>query len=136
MRNTENKHLHVSCAIIEQGGLVLAAQRSAVMSMPLKWEFPGGKIRNGESPENGLRREISEELGVDITVMSPLPLSTHAYPSLTVTLYPFICAIQKGRITLHEHASVTWLRPEDLYSLDWAEADLPVVGSYLKVLAR
>ncbi|MDZ7667653.1 MAG: NUDIX domain-containing protein [Desulfotignum sp.] len=59
-------HLHVTCAIIEQDGCVLAAQRSRSMAMPLKWEFPGGKIKPGETPEHCLCREIAEELAIDL----------------------------------------------------------------------
>lgn len=129
------KHIHVTCAIIERDGLVLAAQRSAIMSMPYKWEFPGGKIDPGESPEECLRREISEELGIQIVVGGSLPAKTHDYPSFTITLYPFVSAIETGEIVLHEHAAIIWLPPDKLYTLDWAEADLPVIRSYLDAYA-
>ncbi len=125
------KHIHVTCAIIEQGGLVLAAQRSASMSLPLKWEFPGGKIELRESPEDCLRRELMEEMSIGVSVDRALPLNTHDYPSFTVTLYPFVCTIESGEIALHEHAAITWLPPTKMYSLDWAEADLPLIESYL-----
>jgi 8-oxo-dGTP diphosphatase len=125
------KHLHVTCAIIERDGLILAAQRSADMNMPLKWEFPGGKIDSGETPEECLRREILEEMGIRIRVGESLPASTHRYPALTVTLYPFICSIEVGEIVLHEHSAINWLPPSELHTLDWAEADLPVIAAYL-----
>ncbi|MBT1073557.1 (deoxy)nucleoside triphosphate pyrophosphohydrolase [Geobacter chapellei] len=128
----ERKHVHVTCAIIEKDDLVLAAQRSASMSLPLKWEFPGGKIDPDESCEECLQREIMEELGITVTISSALPSHTHCYTSFTVTLYPFICTIDKGEIVLHEHAAITWLAPEKLCELDWAEADLPVIETYLK----
>jgi len=127
----EPPHLHVACAIIENRGLVLAAQRSAAMSLPLKWEFPGGKIRSRESPEACLRRELDEELGIAVSVHEALPPATHRYPTFTVTLHPFRCAIESGTLTLHEHAAVLWLAPEELLSLDWAAADLPVIEGYL-----
>lgn len=125
------KHFHVTCAIIERDGLVLAAQRSASMSLPLKWEFPGGKIDHGETPEECLRRELVEELGIRVKMGRRLPLTTHHYPEFTVTLHPFVCTIEKGEMVLHEHAAVAWLPPDELHSLDWAEADLPVLRSYL-----
>ena len=125
-----NKHIHVACAIIEQEGLVLAAQRSATMSLPLKWEFPGGKIDPGESPEECLRRELVEEMGVSIAVGETLPVHTHHYATFTVTLYPFVCSIESGTITLHEHSAIAWLTPDELNNLDWAEADFPVIESY------
>lgn len=128
------KHVHVSCAIIERRGLVFAAQRSASMSMPLKWEFPGGKIRLGESPQACLYREIQEELGVRITLNRSLQPTTYVYPTIIVTLYPFVCFIAEGELQLCEHAASTWLPPEELAALDWAEADLPVLTAYREQL--
>jgi 8-oxo-dGTP diphosphatase len=125
------KHIHVTCAIIKQDGLVLSAQRSASMSHPLKWEFPGGKIDMGESPEECLRRELVEELGIQVRVGKRLPTTTHHYPTFSVTLHPFVCSIDSGKIVLHEHAAITWLPPEKLHALDWADADIPVIESYL-----
>lgn len=125
------KKIDVACAIIEKGGLILAAQRSATMSLPLKWEFPGGKINPGELPEECLRRELFEELGIYVSVGQSLPTSTHHYPTFAVTLYPFVCSIEAGQIVLHEHAAIEWLPPEELHLLDWAEADVPVIESYL-----
>src|SRR5512134_3336222 len=92
------RHLQVACAVIGRGGLILAAQRSGSMSLPLKWEFPGGKIRAGERPEECLARELVEELGVIVRVGGALPATTHRYPDFTVTLYPFLCAIDSGEI--------------------------------------
>jgi 8-oxo-dGTP diphosphatase len=125
------KHIHVTCAIIENDGLVLAAQRSETMSMPLKWEFPGGKIDLGESPEECLRRELIEEMSIQVFIEKSLPVCTYHYPEFAITLYPFICSLKTEEIVLHEHAALTWLQPEELHCLDWAEADLPVVESYL-----
>ena len=127
----ELKHLHVTCAIIERDGLVLAAQRSATMSLPLRWEFPGGKIDPGESPEECLARELIEEMGICINLLKSLPATTHHYTLFAITLYPFVCSIKSGEIVLHEHAAVTWLPPDKLFTLDWAEADIPVIKSYL-----
>jgi 8-oxo-dGTP diphosphatase len=120
----------VACAIIERDGLVLAAQRSDKMSLPLKWEFPGGKIHEGELPEECLRRELVEELGVRIIVGKSLSCVTHHYETFSVTLYPHVCSIESGEIVLHEHAAVAWLPPEQLHTLDFAEADLPVIADY------
>lgn len=130
------KHIHVTCAIIERDDKVLAAQRSEVMSLPLKWEFPGGKINEGERSEDCLRRELQEELGVDIAVGRSLTPTTHNYPAFIVTLYPFICSITAGEIKLREHKALTWFPPDKLHELDWAEADTPVVGEYLAAYKR
>ncbi|HEY5996359.1 MAG TPA: (deoxy)nucleoside triphosphate pyrophosphohydrolase [Candidatus Deferrimicrobiaceae bacterium] len=127
--------LPVTCGIIERDGKVLCTRRSATMSLPLKWEFPGGKINEGESPAECLRRELREELGIEAEIGSSLPPVTHAYPDLSVTLYPFLCRIAPGvSITLHEHDRAVWLDPEELPSLDWAEADVAVVDAYLQRL--
>jgi len=123
-------HYHVACAIIEQGGKVLATQRSEAMSLPRKWEFPGGKIMDDEAASDCLVRECREELGAEITVVQPLSPTTHHYPAFTVTLYPFRCRIVAGEITLHEHAALVWLSPAELLTLNWAEADLPVIEEY------
>jgi 8-oxo-dGTP diphosphatase len=127
------KSLLVACAIIEQDGNVLAAQRSERMSLPLKWEFPGGKINDQESPEACLVREVMEELGLLVTVGRALPNASHAYNAFSVTLFPFLCTIAAGTLTLHEHKAVTWLPPDRLASLDWAAADLPIITAYLEL---
>lgn len=106
------------------------------MSLPLKWEFPGGKIRPNEEPEDCLCREIAEELGLQISTSEPLEPTTHNYPNFTITLYPFICSITSGKIELYEHAAVTWLPPGELSKLDWAEADLPVLVEYCQQLKQ
>lgn len=127
------RHLHVACALIEREGLLLAAQRSAVMTLPLKWEFPGGKIEVGESPEACLHRELREELEVSIVIGRALLSHTHHYPDFTVTLYPFVCQLATIGIVLREHEAIQWLAPGDLLALDWAEADLPVLKDYLSI---
>ena len=125
------RHLHVACAIIEQDGKVLVAQRSASMSLPLKWEFPGGKIEAGESPEECLNRELQEELAICVQINMALPSATHSYPDFTVTLYPFTCRLTGGSITMNEHHALKWLEPHQMPGLDWAAADLPVIHNYL-----
>lgn len=128
------RHLHVACALIEQDGLLLAAQRSAAMNLPLKWEFPGGKIEDGESPEACLRRELREELEVSVVIGSALLPSTHHYPDFIVTLYPFLCQLATAEIVLREHAAMRWVAPAEMMTLDWAAADLPVIADYLVAL--
>ncbi len=128
------KHIHVTCAIIEKDGKVLSTQRSEIMSLPLKWEFPGGKINDGERPEECLSRELYEELGISVVISRPLAPVTHQYPTFIITLYPFVCKIITGEIILHEHKAFTWLPPEKLHELDWAEADMPVIKNYRNTL--
>lgn len=124
------RHIRVACAIIEHHGLVLAVQRSEAMSMALKWEFPGGKIRPDESPEGCVAREVFEELNLRIGINRALAPATHRYPTFSVTLYPLVCSIEGGGLVLHEHLAAVWLPPHDLLALDWAEADIPIIKAY------
>jgi len=130
MSDQSRRHIHVACAIIERDGLVLSAQRSASMNLPLRWEFPGGKIEPGEGREECLKRELVEELGVQVEVGRPLTPATHHYDAFTVTLYPYVCRILSGEITLFEHSAISWLPAERMHELDWADADLPIIREY------
>lgn len=124
--------MKVACAIIENNGEILCAQRSNVMDLPNKWEFPGGKVKN-ETLEECLRREIKEELGVEIVVLEQLPSNQHNYSkSKVIELIPFRCSLQTFDILLFEHSKVEWLPIEKLKSLDWAEADIPIVNYYIE----
>lgn len=127
--------LIVTCALIEHGGKVLCAQRSASMKLPLKWEFPGGKIEAGETPEQCLVREIKEELGVEITILEPLPSNIHNYGTRPIKLLPFRCEIIQGELQLKEHQAFRWLYPSKLMELDWAAADIPIVEHYMEQIA-
>jgi len=104
------------------------------MSMPLKWEFPGGKLHNGESAEECLERELKEELGIRITIKHPLPAVFHRYDDFDIELIPFVCSFAGGNLVLHEHRALAWLSPQELNSLDWPAADIPVISSYLAFL--
>ncbi len=126
--------LAVACAVIEKDGLVLAAQRSRSMGHPLKWEFPGGKIEPGEDAVTCIKREIVEELGVEVAVVAALPLSRWCYADFTIELHPFVCRISRGILKATEHQALRWLAPEELPTLDWADADVAVARSYLATL--
>ena len=104
------------------------------MNLPLKWEFPGGKIETGEGREECLKRELVEEMGVQIAVGAALTPTTHHYPTCTVTLYPYLCSIISGEITLYEHSAVSWLPASRMHELDWADADLPIIAEYRRKL--
>jgi 8-oxo-dGTP diphosphatase len=133
MKKEEPGHIHVACAIIERDGLILSAQRKAGMRLALKWEFPGGKIDPGENPEQCLRRELMEELGISVDIVRQLDRVTHPYSFFTVTLYPFVCTIASGEPAMIEHAAFLWLPPDELLSLDWAEADIPLIKHFLQL---
>ncbi len=96
------------------------------MPLPLKWEFPGGKIEADETAEECLIREIKEELNIEIQITGSLPPNDHQYPDKLIRLIPFICRQKDGEIILKEHADYKWLDAKDLLDLDWAEADVGV----------
>ena len=123
----------VACAIIEGPEGVLCAQRSASMSHPLAWEFPGGKIEAGETAEVALIREIREELQVEVIIGRALPFSDHAYVAdRIIRLFPFVCRLADDALPVPgEHAALRWVQAEELRGLDWAAADVPVLEVYL-----
>ena len=122
------KIIPVTCAIIFHQGKVLAAQRSETMDLPGKWEFPGGKIEEGENPEDCLVREIQEELSVRIKILESLAPSEFSYSSgKIIRLIPFLAKLESFVFNLLEHEQIAWLGKEELFSVDWAEADLPIV---------
>ncbi len=125
--------IQVTCAIIEDNDQILCAQRSEKMSIPLKWEFPGGKLEKGETLENCLLREIKEELGLKITILERLPSNTHKYSeNKIIELVPFRCSLQTSEIDLKEHSKVEWAAISQLENFDWAEADIPIVQHYIQ----
>lgn len=123
--------IEVTCAIIEktlnETSCFLVCQRSENMRLPLKWEFPGGKLEPGETKEDCLTREISEELGIKIEVNDPLTPVTHQYNFGKITLFPYQCSIKSGQIKLTEHINYAWHPKSLLTELDFAPADLPIV---------
>jgi len=127
----------VSCAIIiNSQNQILVTQRSATMHLPLKWEFPGGKIEANETPEACLIREIREELNIDIEVIEGLSPNDHQYGDKSIRLIPFICKQTGGEIELKEHAEYKWLDRTNLLDLDWAAADVGVVRGFLKEIKK
>jgi len=123
--------IDVTCAVIERGALVLAAQRSSSMHLPLKWEFPGGKLRSGEDESGCLVREVREELSIEIRPVRRLGDSIHDYGDKQVRLIPYVCKYFSGEIVLLEHVDCRWLEPWELEGLDWCAADIPVLREYL-----
>ncbi len=129
------RHIQVACAIIIEKEMVLAAQRSEKMALPLKWEFPGGKLEAGESAAECLARELMEELGITVEIGAALQPATHSYDDFTVTLHPFVCRMNAETITLHEHKAIAWIEPQRMLDLDWAAADLPIINTFLAASA-
>ncbi|WP_170008520.1 (deoxy)nucleoside triphosphate pyrophosphohydrolase [Bacillus fonticola] len=128
--------IHVVGAAIIQYGKIFCAQRSSTMSLPLKWEFPGGKIEKGESPQDALTREILEEMSCQVIVGDQVAHTVHEYDFGVVHLTTFICVIIEGEPILKEHKSMKWLLAEELASLDWAPADIPTVEKLQEMNSR
>jgi len=124
--------INVTCAIIVKEGKFLVTQRSETMKLPLKWEFPGGKLEDGESEINCIKREIREELNIEIDIIGKLKNNKHDYGTLQINLIPFIANYISGEIKLTEHANYKQLEKSELLNLDWAEADLPILDELIK----
>lgn len=121
------KNIYVVGAVIKRDNKILCAQRGTEKSLPLKWEFPGGKIEKGETPEEALKREITEEMRCSIFIGEAIEDTTYEYDFGVVNLKTFYCELVEGEPTLTEHVAIKWLSPEELSSLDWAPADIPAI---------
>ncbi len=121
------RQINVVGAVIECEGLILCAQRGPNGSLPGLWEFPGGKIEAGETPQEALRREIDEELLCDVEVGDVITTTLHEYDFGVVSLTTLWAELVGGEPQLTEHAGVKWLAPADLKSVEWAPADVPAV---------
>jgi 8-oxo-dGTP diphosphatase len=121
------KQVLVVAALIERDGQILATQRRADQPLPLLWEFPGGKIEPGESPTQALEREIEEELGCSIAVGEVEDVVYFAYDDFDLIMPVYWAKLRTGQPWARQVAALAWRKPEDLRSLAFAPADLPLV---------
>lgn len=121
------KHVTVAAAICIRGGKVFAAQRKDYGEMARRWEFPGGKLEPGETGEMAIVREIKEELDTDIKVLRFLQTVEYRYQTFSITMHGYLCEVLDGEFRLNEHLASRWLTKSELYSVPWADADLPLV---------
>ncbi|WP_318616249.1 (deoxy)nucleoside triphosphate pyrophosphohydrolase [Sporosarcina sp. YIM B06819] len=122
------KTVHVVGAIIENDNKeILCALRGPEMTLPNYWEFPGGKIEQGESKEEALKREIQEELGCTIEVFDHVEDTTYEYEKVIVRLETFMAKVVSGIPEVSEHAELKWMTRQELPSLNWAPADVPAI---------
>ena len=120
--------MDVVCGVIENSeGEFLACLRPLGKHLGGQWEFPGGKVDPGESPESALTRELMEELAVDAEVGLPLNPVIWSYEERTIRLLPFRCKITGGVLQALEHEKLVWCLPENFYDLPWAAADVPIL---------
>jgi len=122
----------VACLVlIDPDRRVLAARRPLHKSLGGLWEFPGGKVDAGESPEVALRRELREELELEVGALAAMGVFEHHYPFGAIRLWPFTahCAdFGHPKMVLHEHTEICWVNAADALDLEWAPADLPVLA--------
>lgn len=119
----------VVAALIVKDGKILVCQRTKHQTMPLKWEFPGGKIEEGEQPRNALHRELDEELGIDATIGDEVARIRHEYKSgNSVELRFFAVREYRGEIENRIFKDLRWAAPTELPSFDFLEADLKLVS--------
>ncbi|SFP69438.1 (deoxy)nucleoside triphosphate pyrophosphohydrolase [Salibacterium halotolerans] len=121
------KNIHVVGAVIVEENQILCAQRGDSKSLPYKWEFPGGKIEQDETPQEALRREIDEEMQCRIEIGEQIEHTVYEYDFGVVHLTTFYCHVLDGTPSLTEHVAIRWLTPADLHTLDWAPADIPAI---------
>ena len=131
IQTTPLKQIHVSAAVIFRtaaGGekMVFATQRG-YGEWKDWWEFPGGKMEPGETPEAALQREIREELATEIAVESLLTTVDYDYPKFHLTMHCYLCKVKRGSLTLLEHEAAKWLTRDELGSVKWLPADEEVV---------
>ncbi|MDF2859347.1 MAG: hydrolase [Neobacillus sp.] len=127
------KKIEVVAAIIKDGDRILATQRG-YGEFAGSWEFPGGKMEDGETREIALRREILEELEVVIEVDDYLQTIVYTYPNFHLTMHCFFCHVMEGAIKLVEHSAGCWLTKGELDSVKWLPADMDVVERLKLVL--
>ena len=127
------KTIRVVAAIIIKNGKVLATQRG-YGDFKGGWEFPGGKIDAGETPEEALIREIKEELDTEVEVIELLDTVEYDYPNFHLSMDCFICSIKSGDLVLKEHEAAQWLTKETLDSVNWLPADLGLIDKIREYL--
>lgn len=128
--------LVAAAALVNKAGEVLIAQRPEGKSMAGLWEFPGGKVDKGETPEFALMRELEEELGIETrpTCFWPIGFASHSYDDFHLLMPLFVCRHWKGDIRLNEHQKMEWVQPLRLHDYPMPEADIPLIAQLRDLL--
>jgi 8-oxo-dGTP diphosphatase len=128
--------LVAACALVDPDGRVLIAQRPPGKAMAGLWELPGGKVEDGERPEDALIRELKEELGIVVNeaCLAPLTFASHSYPDFHLLMPLYVCRRWEGTATAREHAKLAWVRPNRLRDYPMPPADAPLVPHLIGLL--
>ena len=128
--------LVAACALVDADGRVLLAQRPAGKPMAGLWEFPGGKVEDGETPEASLIRELKEELGIVVkeACLAPLTFASHAYPDFQLLMPLYVCRRWEGQVTAKEGQTLAWVKPNRLRDYEMPPADVPLVSHLMGLL--
>ncbi|MBI1329164.1 MAG: 8-oxo-dGTP diphosphatase MutT [Alphaproteobacteria bacterium] len=128
--------LVVACALIDADGRVLIAQRPEGKSMAGLWEFPGGKVEPGETPEQTLIRELAEELCITVkeACLAPFSFASHSYADFHLLMPLYVCRRWDGTVTAREHQALKWVRPNALRDYPMPPADLPLIPMLVDLL--
>ncbi len=127
-------YINVAAGVIFCGTKVLLCQRSSCEAHPGKWEFPGGKVEEGETPQQALKRELKEELHIDVTVGAFIAESCFSYGQKHIRLLAYGVREFKGEIQLTVHDRVEWVTVEECFGYDLAEADIPILEELCRVV--
>jgi 8-oxo-dGTP diphosphatase len=121
--------LVAACALIDAEGRILLAQRPAEKNLGGLWEFPGGKIERGESPETALIRELHEELAISVKAsqLAPFGFASHSYETFHLLMPLYVCRTWQGTLTALEHAAIAWVAPQKLAAYPLTPADIPLI---------
>lgn len=124
------KEIYVVAALIENDGKIMIAQRNKGDFEGL-WEFPGGKVEEGETEQEALIREIHEEFDISINIKEYLTTIEHDYPNFHLKMSCYICTLQDGKINLHDHYAIEWIDPEE-QKIQWVPADIKALSKYIE----
>ena len=134
----QRKHYNVVAAVIEVDGKVLCMQRGVTRYEYTShlWEFPGGKVEEGETPQQALHRELMEEMNLDVVVHEHFATVTHDYPDFTITLAAYRCTAGTTDFIMREHAASRWLPWDELLTLPWCAADERLIKQFSENLSK
>ena len=130
--------LVVACALLDQDGRVLIAQRPEGKALAGLWEFPGGKVETGEAPEATLIRELQEELGITVKepCLAPLTFASFAYPDFHLLMPLYVCRRWEGVVIAREHQALKWVRPNELRQFPMPPADEPLIPALIDLVGE